>query len=166
MKTKDLTITAIFIAAIIVQNFALFSFPITLTYTLLYFLTKQLKNKKLPFLAIIVFVVVKNIIMPAFITTIIFDLIGLFVFIIVCLIPKKIIVYILIPVSIVIHILLLDLSTVILALDSFTDINTFFLLFGTQISLGIITYIYAPLSIILILMLDGINYLTDLDLKE
>lgn len=166
MKTKDLTIAAIFIAAILVQSFALFSFPITLTYALLYFLTKQLKNKKLPFLAVLVFVIVKNIIMPALMTTIIFDLIGLMIFISVCLIQKKLIVYLLIPITIVFHLLLLDLSTVILTVNIITNLKDLLMLLGSQISLGFIAYIYAPLSIIIILVLDGINYLTDLNFDE
>ena len=37
MKTKELTLTAMFIAVLIVQNYVLFSFPITLTYTIFYF---------------------------------------------------------------------------------------------------------------------------------
>ena len=84
MKTKELVLTAILIALTIVQNYVLFSFPITLTYTILYFLTKKVTDKKLPFLAVLVFVIVKNIVMPARIPTILFDIIGLSLFISVC----------------------------------------------------------------------------------
>jgi|SRR5690554_1639932 len=166
MKTKELTITAIFVALIIVQNFVLFNFPITLTYTILYFLTQKLADKKLPFLAVLVFVIVKNIIMPALIPTIIFDLVGLMVFISVCLIKQKSIRYILIPISIVFHLLVLDLSTIILTVNVIVNLKDILLLWITQISLGFVAYIYAPLSIVLILILDGLNYLSDLDLDE
>lgn len=166
MKTKELTITAAFIALIIVQNFLLFSFPITLTYTILYFLTKLIKDKKLPFLAVIVFVIVKNTLMPALIPTIFFDILGLMLFISVCLIPKKIILYILTPIVIFIHILLLDLSTIILTVNVITNLKDLFILWGAQISMGFVTYIYAPLSIVLILIIDGIDYLTSEDLFE
>lgn len=166
MKSKELTLTAILIAVMIVQSFALFSFPITLTYTILYFLTQKLAEKKLPFLAVLVFVIAKNIIMPALIPTIMFDLIGLMIFVVICLIPLKIVRYILIPITIIIHILLLDLSTIILTVNVITNFKDIIILWGAQISLGFVTYIYAPLSIVLILMLEGLNYLSDLELTD
>ena len=109
-KTKELTLTAIFIAVILIQNYVLFSFPITLTYTIFYFLVRKLKNKQLPFMAVLVFVIVKNIIMPALIPTIIADIVGLLFFVSICLINNKYISYILIPIIIVVHLLLLDLD--------------------------------------------------------
>lgn len=166
MKTKELTITAVFIALIIVQSFVLFNFPITLTYTILYFLTQKLADKKLPFLAVLVFVIVKNIIMPALIPTIIFDLVGLMVFISICLIKHKLLRYILIPVSIVFHLLILDLSTIILTVNIIVNLKDVLILWASQISFGFVAYIYAPLSIVLILILDGLNYLSDLDIED
>jgi hypothetical protein len=161
LKTKELVLTAILIALTIVQNYVLFSFPITLTYTILYFLTKKVTDKKLPFLAVLVFVIVKNIVMPARIPTILFDIIGLSLFISVCMIPKKIISYILIPVVIVVHTLLLDLSWIVLTINIF-NLKELFILWGGAIASGFITYIYCPLSIVLIVIIDGIEYLTEL----
>lgn len=165
MKIKELTLTAMFIAVLIIQNFVLFNFPITLTYTILYFLTKKLKNKQMPFLAILVFVIVKNILFPALLPTIIADLIGLLLFVLICMINKKVISYILIPFVIVVHLLLLDLSMLFLTAEAINSIADFFKIWGFTIATSFIAYIYCPLSIILILMIDGVEFLTEYDIN-
>lgn len=166
IKTKELTITAIFLAVIIVQNYVLFSFPITLTYTIFYFLTRKLEHKGLPFLAVLVFVIVKNIIMPALIPTIIADIIGLCLVVATCKIKNKYLRYTLIPIIIIVHLLLLDLSSIFLTVGVINSLNDFFFLWGTQIVGSFIVYIYAPLSIILILMIDGIEYFTEWSIDD
>ncbi len=165
MKIKELTITAMFIAVLIVQSFALFNFPITLTYTILYFLTKKINNKKMPFLAVLVFVIVKNILFPALIPTIIADIIGLLIFVLICNIKNKVICYIFVTISIVVHLLLLDLSMIFLTVDVITSFTDVLKLWGLTISTSLISYIYGPLSIILILIVDGIEFLTDYDIE-
>lgn len=161
MKIKELTITAMFVALLIVQNFLLFNFPITLTYTILYFLTKKLNTKPLPFLAVLVFVITKNIIMPALFPVIFADLIGLLIFVLIAKINNKTISYILIPVFIVIHLLLLDFGSVFLTVGILQSFNEIIKVWFANIASSFIAYIYCPLSIILILMIDGISFLTD-----
>lgn len=165
-KTKELTLTAIFIAVILVQNYVLFSFPITLTYLIFYFLARKLNKKELPFLAVLVFVIVKNIVMPALISTIIADIVGLMMFIAICMIDNKYIRYILIPVIIVVHLLLLDLSSVFITVGVIKSLKDVFVLWSLQIAGSFIVYIYAPLSILLILIIDGIEYLTEWDIND
>jgi|SRR5690625_3182274 len=154
MKIKDITLASIFIAALIAQNYLLYSFPITLTYLFFYHIFKYVKSKTINIFSILLFVLVKNIIYMALPTTIIFDILGLLLFYLVCLIPNKIIKYMLIVISILIHILLLDLST---ALLTGSVINALI----ANITSGFITYIYAPLSIVLIIIFDGIEILSD-----
>lgn len=154
MKIKDITIASIFIAALIAQNYLLYSFPITLTYLFFYHIFKYVKSKTINIFSILLFVLVKNIVYMALPTTIIFDILGLLLFYLVCLIPNKIIKYMLIVISILIHILLLDLST---ALLTGSVINALI----ANITSGFITYIYAPLSIVLIIIFDGIEILSD-----
>lgn len=166
MKTKELTLTAMFIAVLIVQNYVLFSFPITLTYTIFYFLTKKLKSKQMPLLAVLVFVIIKNIIMPALIPVIIADTIGLLIFVLVCKINNRLACYILIPFTIVFHLLLLDFGHVFLTLNVLTKFNEIISLWFITIGTSFISYIYCPLSIILILMIDGIEYLTEYSIED
>lgn len=166
MKTKELTLTAMFIAVLIVQNYVLFSFPITLTYTIFYFLTKKLNSKQLPYLAVFVFVIIKNIIMPALLPVIILDTIGLLIFVLVCKTRNKLLTYILIPFTIIVHLLLLDFGHVFLTLNFLSEISQIFKLWFTTIASSFVAYIYAPLSIILILMIDGIEYISDYSLED
>lgn len=166
MKTKELTLTAMLIAVLIVQNYVLFSFPITLTYTIFYFLTKKLNSKGLPYLAVFVFVIIKNIIMPALLPTIIFDIIGLLIFVLVCKTKNKILTYILIPFTIILHLLLLDLGHVFLTISILTKLSEILKLWFTTIATSFVAYIYCPLSIILILMIDGIEYISDYSLED
>ena len=92
-------------------------------------------------------------------TTIIFDIIGLTLVLLSCLVKNKIMSYILIVISIIVHILLLDFSTAILT----GNIKAAMLF---NITSGFITYIYAPLSIIFIVIADGIDVLTKYDEEE
>lgn len=165
MKIKELTLTAMFIAVLLVQNFVLFNFPITLTYTILYFLTKKLKNKQLPFLAVLVFVIVKNILFPALPPTIVADIVGLLLFVLICNIQNKLISYIVIPIAIIVHLLILDFSMVFLTTTVITGLLGTLKLWGAIIATSFIAYIYAPLSIILIIIVDGIEFLTDYDIE-
>ncbi|NLN50660.1 MAG: hypothetical protein GX149_03435 [Acholeplasmataceae bacterium] len=159
MKTKELALTSLFIALLIAQNYILFNFPLTLTYAILYFLAKKLESKNLPFLAVLAFVIIKNIITPALPTTIIADLIGLSLFILICKIPSKWLNYVTIPFVIVFHVLLMDFSTAILVANPLK-------VFLANIGYGFIAYIYAPLSIIIIVLIDGIEVLTNYEINE
>lgn len=137
----------------IAQNYILYSIPFTLTYVILYVITKRIKPISLSFLAVTVFIIVKNIVYAALPTTIIFDLVGLSLFVLTSKIGIKWLRYMLIPIVILFHILLLDFSTAI-----FTDniFETLLALIGT----GFITYIYTPISIVFIVMIDGISFIT------
>lgn len=89
MKVKELALSSVLIAALIAQNYILYSFPITLTYVVLYILANKIKSWQASFIAIILFVTIKNIVWMAFPTTIIADLIGLLLFMLVCKIKKS-----------------------------------------------------------------------------
>lgn len=154
MKLKDIILASLLVGVIIVQNLLLFSLPLTLTYVIFYILVKNVNSKTLVVLSVISFVIVKNIIFPAIPLTIIFDITGLLVVLSTFYIKNNLIKYILVVIAIVIHILLLDLSY---ALISGNIIKMFIL----SISTGFITYIYAPLSIILIVAVDGIDVLVE-----
>lgn len=154
MKLKDIILASLFVGVIIVQNLLLFSLPLTLTYVIFYILVKNVNSKTLVVLSVISFVIVKNIIFPAIPLTIIFDITGLLVVLSTFYIKNNLIKYILVVIAIVIHILLLDLSYALIS----GDIIKMFIL---SISTGFITYIYAPLSIILIVAVDGIDVLVE-----
>lgn len=154
MKLKEVVLTSIFVAALISQNYLLFSIPFTLTYVIFYLISKTITNKTLVNSSVFLFVLVKNIIMPAFPFTIFFDLVGLLLFVNICAIKKIRFKHIIITTTIIIHIILLDLSLALM-----TD-NILVGLIG-MISSSFITYIYAPFSIVLILIVDGIDVITD-----
>lgn len=153
MKVKDITLASVLVSALIAQNYLLYSFPITLTYLFLYLIFKNINNHTINIFSILVFVLVKNIIYMALPTTILFDIIGFIIIYLVCLIPNKLTKYILITVAILIHILLLDLSQAILTGNIIAGMIT-------NITSGFITYIYAPLSIVLIIIFDGIEVIS------
>lgn len=153
MKVKDITLASVLVSALIAQNYLLYSFPITLTYLFLYLIFKNINNHTINIFSILVFVLVKNIIYMALPTTILFDIIGFIIIYLVCLIPNKLTKYILITVAILIHILLLDLSQAILTGNIIAGMIT-------NITSGFITYIYAPLSIVLIIIFDEIEVIS------
>ncbi len=86
-------------------------------------------------------------------TTILFDLLGLSLVVTVSRIKFRWLRYLIIPIIILIHILMLDFSY---ALMTKPIIETFI----ASIITGFPTYIYAPLSIILIVAVDGFEFLT------
>lgn len=138
----------------IAQNYILYALPFTLTYVILYVIARKIKNPTLSFLSVIVFVTVKNIIYAAFFTTIIADLIGLLLILLVSKINISWIRYIIIVITILFHILLLDFSVAMLTFNILETLIAY-------IATGFLTYIYAPLSIILIIIIDGISYITE-----
>lgn len=153
MKLKEVILASLLIAFLIGQNYLLFSLPITLTYITFYLIAKNINNKGLICLSILAFVVIKNIIYMALPFTILFDIIGLFIVVTTFFIKNNLIRYVLIVLAIIIHILLLDFSTALIT-------GSVFISFKLNIISGFITYIYAPLSIVLIVSVDGIDYLT------
>lgn len=153
IKIKELTTISILVALMIAQNYILYSIPFTLTYVVLYVITKRVKPLSLSFLAVMVFVAVKNIVYAAFPTTIIMDLVGLSLFILVAKINIKWLRYTILPLVILLHILMLDFSIAILVGNVFKTLIAY-------IISGFITYIYAPLSVILIYLIDGISFIT------
>ncbi len=157
MKVKELALSSVLIAALIAQNYILYSFPITLTYVVLYILANKIKSWQASFIAIILFVTIKNIVWMAFPTTIIADLIGLLLFMLVCKIKKKWLSYIVIVLTILFHLLLLDFS---IALMTNNPVEVFIANFIT----GFIVYIYAPLSIVLITLIDGLEVITNYEI--
>lgn len=154
MKLKELTLTSTLIAALIAQNYLLYYYPITLTYVFLYFISRNIKSNTLNIFSVLLFVLIKNIIYMAFIPTILFDIVGLLLVLYVSKIKKSYIRYIIMVVSILVHILLLDFSVSILSGDIIK------MLIANIIS-GFITYIYAPLSIIIIITIDKIDILVE-----
>ena len=159
MKVKDLTLASLLVAFLVAQNYMLYAFPITLTYLVFYLIAKKVKSKQIVFASVIAFVIIKNIVYVALPTTIIFDIIGLTLVLLSCLVKNKIMSYILIIISIIVHILLLDFSTAILT----GNIKVAMLI---NITGGFVAYIYAPLSIIFIVIADGIDVLTKYDEEE
>lgn len=152
MKTKELVLASVLIAGLIAQNYLLFSFPITLTYLFIYFIGKNINSKTINILSILTFIIVKNIIYITFPTTIIMDLIGLTIIMFVSKIKICWIKYISLILSIILHILLLDLSTALLT-------GNIWLVFMMNVisSFSYLVYLYAPLSIIFIIIFDGIG---------
>lgn len=157
MKVKEMTLASILIAALIAQNYILYSFPITLTYLFFYFIGKYIKSNTITIFSVLVFVFVKNIIYMALPTTIIFDIIGLMLIVFVSKIKINYLKYIILPILIIIHILMLDFSTALLTDNILAGMIA-------NLTTGFITYIYAPLSIILIVIFDGIEFLSDYQL--
>lgn len=137
----------------IAQNYILYAIPFTLTYVILYVMARKVKGFSLSFLAVVVFVTVKNIIYAAFPTTIIADFIGLLLIVLISKINISWIRYATLVLVIIFHILILDFSVAVLT-------NNIFETFIAYIISGFITYIYAPLSVVLIVIIDGIVFLT------
>lgn len=157
MKLKEVILASLLVAFLIAQNYVLYSFPITLTYVIIYFITR--KTNKLSLLSVLVFVTVKNLIYTAMPQTIIADIIGLFGFVLISKINNRYVRYTIIPIMIILHIAIMDLSMALLPGAGLE------IVVAGLISGGFISYIYAPLSIIIIVMFDGLEVLTDLTLE-
>lgn len=159
MKVKELSLASILIAFLIAQNYILYSFPITLTYLTLYILSNKIKSKEIVIFSVLTFVAVKNMIYAAFPTTIIFDIIGLLAFVFIARIPNKWIRYISMFLMIILHVLMLDFSFAILT-------GSIIAALIANITTGFLTYIYAPLSIVLIGIFDGIEIISNYQVDE
>ncbi len=157
MKIKEITTASVLVAALIAQNYILYAFPITLTYLFIYLITKTIKSSTVVMLSLITFIAIKNIIYMTFPTVILADIVGLVFVTLIFKIKIKWLRYILIPIIIIVHILLLDFATVVVLMGD----NLLIGMIGS-LTTGFITYIYAPLSVILIIIFDGLEFISSL----
>lgn len=158
MKIKELTFASVFLALLVAQNYILYSFPITLTYPILFFIGSKVKSRSIKNIGVLAYVGVKNIIYTALPLTILADVLGLLLFINISSVRAKGFQYFLFVVVIVFHLLLLDLSTALMM-----GSPIFPLLIG-QITTGFITYLYAPASVLLIIVFDVIKIISEYEI--
>lgn len=158
MKVKELTLASIFIPLMIAQNYILFALPITLTYLIIYMIGNKVKSNTIKVFSIMSFVIIKNMLTVALPLTIIADFIGLTIFILISNIKLKRLEYIIFPILIVFHILLMDISTVIQLGGPLIPMVL------AQIATGFVTYIYSPMSVVLIYMYNEIEVLTEYEI--
>lgn len=165
MELREVILASLLVSFIIAQNYVLYALPITLTYSVMYMITKSIKTKNIARMSIIAFIIVKNIIYMALPLTILADVIGLLSILEIMYIKVKegfsfmrILKYILITIFIVFHILLLDFSYAVLLGNVLVGMVA-------MMSTSVIVYIYAPLSIFIIIALDGFDFVTE-DLKR
>lgn len=156
MRLKEVVLASILMAFLVSQNYLLMSLPITLTYAIIYLMKKAVKTKSVVYTAVIVFVIAKNIIFPSMPWTIFFDIIGLSLVLSGFYIKNNILRYIITVITILIHIFLLDFASAIMVGD-------ILVVLGGIILSSFPVYIYAPLSGLLIILLDGVNYISELE---
>lgn len=155
MKLKDVILAAMLVAATIAQNYLLYSFPITLTYLFIYIIAKKTEGVGVVFGTVFTFVAVKNIIYAALPLVIVADILGLLLIMFSSKMKSNTIRYFLIPFLIFLHLSMMDISMGLMLGMTYEAI------LASLLSGGLIAYFYGPLSIILIIFFDGVDYITE-----